>query len=66
MVFVREKKVTSKTGKVYSYYQQVENRRDPVDGKTRQRVVANLGKFPSLEAARQYVAASKSGSVDDN
>ncbi len=66
MVFVREKKVTSKAGKVYTYYLQVENARDPVDKKTRQRVIANLGKFPSLEAARQSLAASKSGSVDDN
>ncbi len=59
MAYVREKKVRSKAGRVYTYYQLVENRRDPVDGKTRQRIVAYLGKYPSLEAARQSVASSK-------
>lgn len=52
MSYVREKKVPGKAGKVYRYYQLVENRRG-VDGKTRQRVIAHLGKHECIEAARQ-------------
>ncbi len=58
MAYVRMKKVTSSSGKIHTYYQLVENSRNPVYGKTRQRVIAHLGKYPSLEAARQSVASS--------
>ncbi len=55
MAYVREKKVPGKAGKVYSYYQLVENQRG-VDGKVRQRVLVHLGKHESMEAARQSAA----------
>jgi hypothetical protein len=51
MAYVRKKRV----GK-YEYYQLVEGRR--IDGKVRQRVIAHLGKHPSLEAARAYAEKS--------
>lgn len=55
MTYVREKKIPGKAGKVYRYYQLVENQRG-VDGKTCQRVIAHLGKHDSIEAARQSAA----------
>jgi hypothetical protein len=52
VAYVREKKVTV-GGKVYSgYYQLVEGHR--VEGKVRQRMIAHLGKFPTIEDARRY------------
>lgn len=55
MPYVREKKIPGKAGKVYRYFQLVENQRG-VDGKVRQRVLAHLGKHASIEAARQSAA----------
>jgi hypothetical protein len=59
MAYVRAKKVpgSSASGKVYTYYQLVEGRRDPKTGKVRQRVLKHLGAFENTEAAREAAAA---------
>jgi hypothetical protein len=50
-MYVREKKTKSPKGKEYGgYWQLVRGYRDS-EGKSRQKVVAHLGKFPSREAA---------------
>jgi hypothetical protein len=52
MAFVRAKKVPGSGGKVYTYYQLVEGYRTE-DGKVRQRVLKHLGRFDSIEDARE-------------
>jgi hypothetical protein len=51
MVYVREKRIRAKGGKVYRYYQVVDGYRE--GAKVKQRVIAHLGKHPSIEAARE-------------
>jgi hypothetical protein len=52
MAYVREKKMTVGAKTYGGYYQLVEGYR--VEGKVRQRVIAHLGKFPTIEDARLY------------
>jgi hypothetical protein len=50
--YVREKKLTIAGRSYGGYYQLVEGQRE--GGKVRQKVIAHLGKFPDIEAARRH------------
>ena len=52
MAYVRTKKIR-RGEREYTYYQLVEGHRDPETGKVRQRVLKHLGRFDSIEDARE-------------
>jgi hypothetical protein len=56
VAYVRAKKIR-RDKREYRYFQLVEGRRDPDTGKVRQRVLKHLGRFDSIEAAREAAAA---------
>ena len=55
MAYVRAKKIR-RGEREYVYYQLVEGYRDPKTGKARQRVLKHLGRFDSIEEAREAAA----------
>ena len=63
MSYVREKKMTIAGRSYGGYYQLVEGRRE--GGKVRQKVIAHLGKFPDIEAARRYADEHYSRTLEE-
>jgi hypothetical protein len=59
--YVRQK-VIRRGEREYRYYQLVEGYRDPDTGKVRQRVLKHLGRFDSIEEAREAAAANQRSS----